>query len=73
MNAQPITLTDDEIKELTGYSSAAYQLRVLQELCIPARKRPDNSVLVLRMHCVAPAQQISAIGRPAPRLKSSMK
>lgn len=51
MNAQPITLTDEEIKDLTGYSRPAYQLRVLDEMHIPARRRPDNTVMVLRMHC----------------------
>ena len=71
MDAQPITLTDQEIKELTGYSRTAYQLRVLAELHIPARKRPDNSVLVLRMDCTSRSAQQAA--NDVPQLKSSRK
>lgn len=71
MDAQPIALSDDEIKELTGYARPKYQMRVLAELHIPARKRPDNSVLVLRMHCTTPVAQQAA--NDVPQLKSSRK
>ncbi|MDB5777543.1 MAG: hypothetical protein JWP38_3676 [Herbaspirillum sp.] len=70
MNSQPITLTDEEIKELTGYARPAYQLRVLKELGIQARKRPDNSVLVLRMHCMMPAVTAA---NDAPKLRPIRK
>lgn len=66
MSAQPIALTDDELKELTGYSRPAYQLRILKGLGIPARRRPDNSVLVMRMHCTTP---VALAANDAPKLK----
>lgn len=66
MSAQPIALTDDELRELTGYSRPAYQIRILKALGIPARRRPDNSVLVMRMHCTTP---VSLAANDAPKLK----
>lgn len=62
-------LSTAEIVKMTGYKRPAAQLRMLASLNIPARRRVDNTVLVLRMHCIHPAtmQQKSA----APKLKSS--
>ncbi|VVD75288.1 DUF4224 domain-containing protein [Pandoraea commovens] len=51
---QPLELTGEEIARITGYRRAAKQIDVLASLGIPARRRPDNSVLVLRMHCLYP-------------------
>lgn len=65
-----LTLSEAEVKALTGYARPAYQLKVLKGLGIPARKRPDNTVLVLRMHCQYPVQQAANDG---PKLKSSRK
>lgn len=70
MSAQDYTLTDEEIKEMTGYSRPAFQLRTLKELGIPARRRPDNSLLVMRMHCLTPVALQAVSG---PKLKSSRK
>jgi hypothetical protein len=53
MSAQPIMLTDQEIKDLTGYCRPAYQMKVLKSLGIPVRRRPDNTLIVLRMDCTA--------------------
>lgn len=53
MSTLPIALTEAELKELTGYSRPAYQMKVLKALGIPARRRPDNTVLVLRMDCIS--------------------
>ena len=64
-----LALSPEEIKEITGYARPALQLRVLQSLGIPARKRPDNSILVMRMHCIHPATHV----QHEPRLKSSRK
>jgi hypothetical protein len=61
-----LTLTKDELKNITGYSRARKQLEVMRQLGIPARLRPDNSVLVLRMHLNHPATQMTA---EKPRLK----
>jgi hypothetical protein len=67
----PLDLTYEEIKKITGYSRADCQLRVLEELHIPARRRRDNSVLVMRMHCQYPTT--APMPADAPRLKSARK
>ena len=66
-----LTLSEEEIKEITGYVKSGYQLKVLAELGIPARKRVDNSISVLRMHCLYPSTNQTPIN--APKLKSSRK
>ena len=48
--AEPITLTEEEIVAITGYHRAAYQLARLKEMGIPAHRRPDNTVVVLRVY-----------------------
>lgn len=63
-----LALSQEEITAITGYARATYQMRVLKELGIPARRRPDNTVLVLRMHLVHPT---TTLAKPAPRLKSA--
>ena len=49
------TLSPDEIYNITHYRRTAEQLRVLARLGIPAERRHDNTVCVLRMHLAAPA------------------
>lgn len=61
-----LALSEDEIHKITGYARPTKQLEVLASLGVPARRRPDNSVLVLRMHLVHPAT-VSA--QPEPKLK----
>lgn len=63
-------LSEMELFKLTGYRLPHYQLKVLKSLGIPARRRPDNTVLVMRMHCMHPSTLPAA---DAPRLKSSRK
>jgi hypothetical protein len=70
LSAQSIALSDQELHDLTGYARPAYQLRVLKGLGIPARKRPDNTVLVMRMDCL---QRHTEASNDAPKLKSSKK
>ena len=65
MENQSPTLTDAEIYELTHYRRPKEQLRALGELGIPARRRHDNTICVLRMHLQAPTKQEP----PRPRLK----
>ena len=67
-----LTLSAAELKGVTGYARSAHQIRVFKDLGIPARLRPDNSVLVLRMHLLHPAAA-AALAPAAPRLKSSKK
>jgi hypothetical protein len=60
-----LTLDADELYEITGYRIPSKQLEVMRSLGIPARMRPDNSVLVLRMHCQFPMVNWES-GNPRP-------
>lgn len=64
-----LCLTPAELESLTGKQRRSAQLRVLQALGIPARVRPDGSLLVLRSHVTddAPAQNEP----PSPQLHLS--
>jgi transposase InsO family protein len=66
-----LTLSAEEIYALTGYRRASNQLRVLREMNIPARRRPDNAVTVMRMHCLHPATLQPQVNKP--QLKSHRK
>lgn len=63
-------LSPDEIYGITHYRRAAEQLRELEALGIPARRRHDNTVCVLRMHAMQPSGGQAGRG---PTLKSSRK
>jgi hypothetical protein len=65
-----LSLTEEEIFELTHYRRAAEQLRKLKEMGVPATRLRDNTVRVLRMHLVHPAAMPAA---PAPQRKSARK
>jgi len=65
-----LSLTDEEIYELTHYRRAHEQLRKLKEMGVPATRLRDNTVRVLRMHLVHPATMPAA---PAPQRKSARK
>lgn len=80
MNSEglPIALTADELVTLTGYERPTNQLKMFERLGIPAQLRPDNTVLVLRMHCQFPASKAAfgadkATAAPPPKLKSKVK
>lgn len=45
-----LCLTPEEVLEITGYKRPADQLRALQARGIPAARRPDGSVSVIRVH-----------------------
>lgn len=64
-------LSEQELVETTGYRRPTGQMRILKELGIPARRRPDNTILVLRMHMAHPASMPTATN--APKLKSIRK
>lgn len=61
-------LSPDEIYDLTHYRRAAEQMRELAALGIPARRRHDNTVCVLRAHVHNPPAKPDA---PRPRLHLS--
>lgn len=56
--SMPPALTEDEIYDLTHYRRAAEQLRELAALGIPARRRRDNTICVLRMHLQHPIKPL---------------
>lgn len=67
----PLHLTEDEIVSLTGYKRPSKQLEVLRYLGVPARQRPDHSVVVLRMHCMSreAAEAVNLPVKRPPRVK----
>jgi hypothetical protein len=48
MHTLSLTLTDAEVRELTGYKVAMYQVRALRSMGIPFRVRPDGKPAVAR-------------------------
>ncbi len=66
-----LILSAEELYELTGYRRASNQLRVLKEMNIPARRRADNTVTVMRMHCIHPSSVQPQANTP--QLKSPRK
>lgn len=74
IEAQPSTLTlsEAEVIDITGKRRQTEQMNVLKALGIPSRRRYDNSVLVLRMHCVH-SGRVAANDEPAPKLKKYKK
>ncbi len=65
---EPLEMTQEELARITGYRRSQKQIEVLRSLGVPARLRPDNTVLVLRMHMTYPAAM--AAGR-RPQLRSA--
>jgi hypothetical protein len=47
---QPLTLTPEELVEITGYTRGAEQLKWFRALGVPAKRRADGSVSVAREH-----------------------
>jgi hypothetical protein len=45
-----LTLSAEELYEITGYRAARMQLKVLQNKGLPAFMRPDNTVSLGRIH-----------------------
>jgi hypothetical protein len=62
--SDPLDLTEQELVNITGYARPSNQLRVLKDLGIPARRRPDNTILVLRMHMLHPVSLSSPTNKP---------
>lgn len=66
-----LTLTDAELFDLTHYRRPAEQLRELESLGIPAkRRRHDNTICVLRIHLLNPGTQKPATPRPQLRTRA---
>ncbi|MRT27597.1 DUF4224 domain-containing protein [Herbaspirillum sp. CAH-3] len=71
MNAvlDPITLTEQEVVAITGYHRPAFQLRRLQEMGIPAHRRPDNTIMVLRVYVTTRPEAAAAPEKQEPKLR----
>ncbi|MDR3386858.1 MAG: DUF4224 domain-containing protein [Rudaea sp.] len=66
----PIELTDEELVRMTGYRRPGKQIETLKSLGIPALRRPDNTVLVMRVHCIYPVGSPERAANDRPKLKS---
>jgi hypothetical protein len=67
--SEPITLTEQEVVAVTGYQRPAYQLAKLKEMGIPAHRRPDNTIMVLRMYVTTRPTTAAAPDQPEPKLR----
>lgn len=68
-----LTLTEDELYELTHYRRPAEQLRALEAMRIPhTHRKHDNTVCVLRIYATTPGA-LPAAANDGPQLKSSRK
>lgn len=56
----PLTLTPEELKQLTGRVQFNAQARVLRALGIEHKRRPDGSIVVFRQHLNLPGVLASA-------------
>ncbi len=65
-----ICLTPDELFEVTGYRRAHEQLEYFRALGVPAHRRPDNTVSVVRQHLLDLQRRADAPSPPRPRLRS---
>lgn len=65
-----ICLTPAEIIEVTGYRRGADQLAYFRALGIPAHRRPDGSVSVVKQHLLELRRLAEAQSADRPRLRS---
>lgn len=65
-----LTLSQEEIVEVTGFKIPSKQIRFLKEIGIDAKKRRDNTVFVNRFAYMAAANPKPPSQEPAPKLKS---
>lgn len=66
-----LTLTPAELTEVTGYRRAAEQLAYFRRLGVPAHRRPDGTVSVVRQHLLDLQRRAETSSAPRPQLKSS--
>jgi hypothetical protein len=50
MPVEPLNLTPEQLEAYTGKSRPKAQARVLEAIGVPYRRRPDGSLIVLRIH-----------------------
>jgi len=68
-----LVLTPDEIIAITHRKRGAEQLRDLKAMGIPATRRVDNTICVLRMYVTVPTAAATPAANDGPQLKSSRK
>jgi hypothetical protein len=74
MDQNDPTLSPEEIYKITHCKRAKEQLRELARMRIPATRRVDNTVCVLRMYVTNPAALSSGqVGTDGPQLKSARR
>ena len=64
-----IVLSAQELVELTKKIRPSAQARVLQALDIPAKPRPDGSLVVYRIHVETPAPGDARLASPEPEVQ----
>jgi hypothetical protein len=65
----PITLTESELVEITGYKMARFQKRHFDGLGVPNVIRPDGSLSVVRAHLLNYRPPRAVNDEPAKRVK----
>jgi len=71
--SQPITLTPEELVEITGYQRAAEQLKWFRALGVPAKRRADGTVSVAREHYLRHGTKAAPTVESSPRLQSDRR
>lgn len=70
MSTEPITLTEAEIQEITGYKRLSFQRRYFDALGVPCSPRPDGTLCVVRAHLLNLRAQND---EPKPRVRAVRK
>lgn len=73
MSAEPITLTDAELLEITGYKRAKEQKRHFDALGVPCMIRPDGSLSVGRAHWLSLRPPAAQNDDPTKRIRPSRR
>jgi hypothetical protein len=66
-------LIETEIVRTTGYCHPGKQIETLTALGIPARRRPHNTVLVMRVRCIYPVGSPERAANDRPMLKPILR
>jgi Domain of unknown function (DUF4224) len=67
--AVSLTLTAEELVEITGYTRSFEQLKWFRGLGVPAKRRADGTVSVAREHYLRAGTKVAPVESRAPRLK----
>lgn len=63
-----LTLTEQQIVDITGYKQPSRQLKIFEALGVPAHRRVDGSVSVCRQHYLE-LRRAQQEDRPTPKLR----